>query len=235
MRTRQLLIGITFALSSLLLMFISGCGPKTVPCGTFSFTGAPHTSRGINMALDFDFNPATCDSTCDCNTVVYIQIVRIIDVNTGNFLSPNSEQTNRIVRNNTSTALNGWAVDRLAGRVWGYYGRNNDGTFAGTLIPGSNSTNATLRDMPSGWPDRSLFDAVSVPICIHTDATCVNQLLGYYYWLFAVGKNGVVSNPLNIIAVEWHRDAVDQAVIEWNNDAPGLKKNSFPAFTRMES
>jgi len=214
-------------------MLISGCGPATVPCGTFSFTGAPHSKRGIDMTLNFDFNPATCGVTCNCNTVAYVQIVRIIDLETGNFLSPNSEQTNRIVTGRAVTALNGWAVDRLAGRVWGYYGRNNNGTFAGTLTPGSNTTDAILRDTPSGWPNNSWFDAVSVPVCIQANATCANQLLGFYYWQFIVDNNGAASDPLNIIAVEWHRDAVDQAVIEWNNDAPGLGKNSFPAFTRM--
>lgn len=37
---------------------ISGCGPSTLPCGTFTFTGAPHASRGIDMTLNFDFDPA---------------------------------------------------------------------------------------------------------------------------------------------------------------------------------
>ena len=235
MRTRLLFSGLSLLLLSLTLTVISDCGPTTVPCGTFSFTGAPHDSRGIDMTLNFDFDPATCGATCTCNSVVYVQIVRIIDIDTGNFLSPNSEQTNRIVTGRAVTALNGWAVDRLAAKVWGYYGRNNDGTFAGTLTPGSNTTDAILRDRPSGWPDNSWFDAVSVPVCIQAGASCVNQLLGYYYWLFSVGNDGTVSDPINLIAVEWHRDAVDEAVIEWNNDAPGLGKNSFPAFTRMGS
>ena len=65
------------------------------------------------------------------------------------------------------------------------------------------------------------------------DAACLNKLTGYYYWLFLVGSGGSVGNPLNEIAVDWHRDAVDESVIEWNNDASGLSKNSFPAFTRM--
>jgi len=232
MCTRLLLPGPVLALLTLVLVFLSGC-PPTVPCGTFSFTGAPHSNRGIDMTLNFDFDPAACKATCDCNTVAYVQIVRIIDIDTGNFLSPNSEQTNRIVTGRAVTALNGWAVDRLAGKVWGYYGRNNNGTFAATLTPGSNTTDAILRDRPSGWPDGSWFDAVSVPVCIHAGAPCVNQLLGYYYWLFLVGNDGTASNPINIIAIQWHRDAVDQAVIEWNNDAAGLGKNSFPPFTRM--
>lgn len=225
----------SLALVLLGVIILSGCGPITIPCGTFSFTGTPHNNRGIDMTLNFDFNPAACNSNCNCDTVAYVQIVRIIDLDTGNFLSPNSEQTNRIVTGRAESTLNGWAVDRLAGRIWGYYGRNNDGSFASTLTPGSNTTDAILRDTPAGWPDNSWFDAVSVPVCIQTESVCENQLLGYYYWMFFVGNDGVATDPLHKIAVEWHRDAFDEAVVEWNNDAPGLGKNSFPAFTRMGS
>jgi len=220
--------------AAIVTVAISGCGPSTVPCGTFTFTGAPHASRGIDMSLNFDFDPASCSApACTCNTVAYVQIIRVIDLDTGNFLSPNSQQTNRIVTGRSPTSLNGWAIDRLSNRVWGYYGRNNNGTFASTLTTGSNTTDAILRDRPSGWPDGSWFDAVSVPVCIDTSSGCVNQLTGYYYWLFLVDNVGIATDPFDEIAVEWHRDAFDEAVIEWNNDAPGLGKNTFPAFTRM--
>ena len=79
-----------------ILLFLYGCGKASTPCGSFSFTGAPHGNRGIETTLDFDFDPATCGSSCTCDPVVYVQIVRIIDLDTGNFLSPNSEQTNRL-------------------------------------------------------------------------------------------------------------------------------------------
>ena len=210
------------------------CGPESAPCGTFTYTATPHSNRGIDNSVTFAFNPATCGAAaCTTNTIAYVQIVRIIDLATGNFLSPNSDQTNRIVTGNATPAFNGWAVDRLSGRNWGYYGRNNDGSFASTLTPGSNTVSAVLRDSPSGWPDGSWFDAVSVPVCIDASSTCVNQFLGFYYWLFTVNTGGAVGGPLDEIARQWHRDAVDLAVVEWNNDAPGLGKNSFPAFSRM--
>jgi len=215
-------------------LLLPSCGPSTTPCGTFDFTGSPHASRGITMSLDFDFEPAACGApACTCNTVAWVQIVRIIDLQTGNFLSPNSDQTNRLVTGRSDAWLNGWAVDRVAGRVWGYYGRNNDGTFASYVTTGTNATDAVLGDVPSGWPDRSWFDAVSVPVCIDAAAGCNNELTGFYYWLFTVGVGGAVGDPFDMTAVEWHRDAVDESVEEWNADAPGLDKNSFPAFTRM--
>jgi hypothetical protein len=213
---------------------LAACGPASVPCGLFTFWGVPTTSRGISDSVAFQFNPATCGApACNTNAIAYVQIVRIVDLNTGDFLAPNTDQANRIVTGRADAAMNGWAVDRLSGRVWGYYGRNNDGTFAGTLTPGSNVVVAKLRDQPSGWPDRSWFDAVSVPVCIDAGSTCVNQLLGYYYWLFTVGAGGSVGTPFSEIGRQWHRDAVDQSVLEWNNDAAALGKNAFPAFTRM--
>lgn len=220
---------LVIVLSALVL----SCGNPTQPCGTFTFTGAATTNRGVDVVVNFNFNPTTCGATCTCNKIVYIQIVRIIDRNTGNFLAPNSDQQNRIVTGDASDTQNGWAVDRLAGRIWGYYGRNNDGTFASTLTPGSNAAAAILRDTPSGWPDNSWFDAVSVPVCIDSGATCNNTLDGYYYWLFVVGSGGTTQAPFNEVGVDWMQDALDKSVVEWNNDAPGLEKNSFPAMTRL--
>jgi len=217
-----------------ILSLAAGCGPATVPCGGFSFTSEPYT-RGIDMTLSFDFAPSACDASCSCNTVVYIQIVRVIDLATGEYLAPGEEQAARIVTGSPTPGLNGWAVDRLEGRAWGYYGRYDDGSFAETLTPGSNTADAILRDMPSGWPDRTWLDFLSVPVCIAAGSSCVNQLVGYYYWLFLVGTNGVPTDPLHKVAVEWHRDAFDEAIDEWNEDAASLGKNAFPALTRMGS
>ncbi len=217
-----------------LIAVLSACGPATVPCGTFTFTGSPIANGGIDCEVSFSFSPVACGAAaCQCNTIAYIQIVRIIDRDTGNYLQPFAEQSNRMVTGNATVAFNGWAVDRLQGRVWGYYGRNNDGTFAGTLTPGSNTTAAVLRDTPQGWGVNNWFDAVSVPVCIDAGAPCVNRLAGYEYWLFVVGQDGAGSDPFSEIGREWHRDAFNLAVAEWNADAPGLKKNVFPAMSPL--
>jgi hypothetical protein len=68
-------------LASLVLLAVLAiaCGTPTLPCGTFSFTGAPHANRGVNVSVTFNFNAATCGAAaCNCNTICYIQIVRII-------------------------------------------------------------------------------------------------------------------------------------------------------------
>src|SRR5215472_5848941 len=117
----------------LLLMFVvlclmPGCGPKTTPCGVFTFNGAPSGNRGINLTQSFQFGPAPCTATCNCNTIAYVQIIRVIDRDTGAFLAPGPEQQARIVTGQADATQNGWAVDRLEGRIWGFYGRNNDGS-----------------------------------------------------------------------------------------------------------
>lgn len=184
------------------------------------------------MTVNFAFNPATCGANCICNKICYVQIVRIIDRDTGEFLQPHSEQRNRMVTGTADATQNGWAVDRLAGKVWGYYGRNDDGSFASTLTPGSNTTPTILRDSPSGWPDHSWFDAVSAPVCIER-SVCSNRLLGYYYWLFIVSTGGGTGDPFHEVGVTWMQDALDKTVVEWNTDAPGIGKNSFPAMNPL--
>lgn len=215
-----------------LLLFLSACGPATTPCGVFTFNGTP-ISRGLNLTQSFQFGPTPCSATCTTNTIAYVQAIRVIDMDDGSFLAPGPQQQARIVTGNATPAFNGWSVDRLEGRVWGFYGRNNDGTFASTLTTGSNASAAVLRDTPSGWPDNTWLDAIDVPVCIDPNSTCVNNLLGYDYWLFAVGTGGSVGNPVNEIGRDWHQDAVDLAIAQWNANAGGLGKNNFPAFTRM--
>ena len=222
------------AIALSLALLAAGCGHASSPCGTFAFTGAKHSNRGVDVTVTFTFDPTNCGApSTTATTIAYIQIVRIIDIDTGGFLAPNSDQQNRIVTGQTQTSLNGWAVDRLSGRVWGYYGRNNDGTFASTITTGSNSTNAVLRDSPSGWPNRSWFDAVTVPDCLVGVSACQDHLLGYYYWFFIVDNIGTATDPGDFVARTWHQDAVDRSVDAWNADASSLSKNSFPTLTRM--
>ncbi len=215
------------------IVLAAACGQATHPCGTFSFSGSPNGNRGENISTSFSFSPGACSSNCGTNTIAYIQIVRIIDSDTGDFLAPSTQQHDRIVTGQADATQNGWAVDRIDGRIWGYYARNNDGTFASYLTTGSNATAAVLGDGPSGWPDNSWFDAVDVPVSIDANSSCVNNLLGYYYWLFIVNSGGSTGSPFNEIGVDWNQTAVDLAVAQWNATAPGVGKNIFPAFTRL--
>ena len=147
-RLRDVCYPLLFSFLSTLL----GCGKPTKPCGTFQYSGtALPGGGGATVSVTFNFRPSTCASSCNCSTICYVQIVRNIDRSTGAFLAPNSDQQNRTVTGNAVEALNGCAVDRISCRNWGYYARNEDGTFASYLSTGSNSTPAILNDQPSGW------------------------------------------------------------------------------------
>jgi hypothetical protein len=215
------------------VMLAAGCGNPTQPCGTFSFTGSPNGDSGENIQTTFAFNPSVCNSNCTTKTIAYIQIVRVIDQDTGEFLAPSTQQQDRIVTGQSEAVYNGWAVDRIDNRVWGYYARNNDGSFASYLTTGSSTTSAILGDGPYGWCCNTWFDAVDVPVCIDPSSSCVNNLLGYYYWAFVVDSSGGTGAPFSEIGVDWNQTAVDLSIAQWNATAPGVGKNVFPAFTRM--
>src|ERR1044072_20329 len=90
-----------------------------------------------------------------------------------------------------------------------------------------------LGDSPGGWPANSWFDAVSVPVCIDAAASCNNRLEGYYYWLFVTDSSGHAGAPFDEIGVTWMQDSFNRAVAEWNTDAPGLGKHTFPAMSPL--
>ena len=181
------------------------------------------------MSLAFDFDPAACGPAAACSLVAYVQIVRTVDMETFTYLYPSSEKQERATDE-------GWYIDRIANRIWGYYGRNDDGSFASNLDPGSDTEDATLFDVPSRpeaepWLD-IWWQAVSVPVCLDDTSAYSNNLLGYYFWSWWVEADGSIVGIFDWIASEGTHETTIAAVNEWNAQAPGLGKNPFPAFTR---
>lgn len=221
-----------FSLSLIPILMMTACRPIE-PCGEFTFTGEVQdtaSANGVDMNLSFDFEPETCHSVCTCDLVCYVQMVRTVDWEDFTYIYPSTEKEDR-------ATASGWYIDRLAGKIWGYYGRNNDGSFAGTLDPGSETDPAVLFDAPSrGEAEPWLeiwWQAVSVPVCIDKGSGCLNDLLGYYFWSWLVDDAGTVPGIIRGLAWKNLDDAFDDAVLEWNAQAPGLGKNPFPAFTRL--
>ena len=215
-----------------LALVLSACGVATIPCGTFMFSGKSN-GPGVGLYQSFLFGPALCKTACATKTIAYIQVVRITDVETGEFLYASADQQARTVTGQ-GAQMNGWAVDRLDGFKWGYFGRNDDGTFLPTVEPGnSNGVPAIFTDDPSVSQTNVLFEAIDVPICIDPESKCVNEELGYDYWLFLVDASNTATIPHDEIGRDWQADAVDLAVAAWNTQAPALLKNAFPAFTRL--
>jgi hypothetical protein len=226
-----------FAVQVLVLVFCSislGACTSIQPCGTFAFTGNADdgaTSNGITMNLSFDFDPAACGETCTTNTVAYIQMVRTYDLEDGTYSYISEEHEARAI-------AYGWYIDRLAGRIWGYYGRNNNGTWSNNLTPGNNATNAVLFDAPNRPNSvRNIWwQAVSAPVSIDGGAdSCNNNFLGYYYWSWSVDDAGHLTDDdiINVTAWENLHLVMDDAVAAWNAQAPGIDHNEFPAFAKL--
>jgi hypothetical protein len=216
----------------LLLGIIEGCA-RIEPCGTFSFSGSEvdtTSENGIDASLSFDFDPADCTAECTCNLIPYVQIVRTWSFETSQPLYPTSEKRDR-----ATTA--GYYIDRVPDRKWGYYGRNDDGSFASYLTPGSNTTTAVLGDAPrrpeaSPWLD-IWWQASSAPVCIESSASCFNDFCGYYFWSWLVDDAGTVTGIVDLVGWEFLSDQFNEAVAQWNAQAPGLGKNNFPSFGRL--
>jgi hypothetical protein len=184
----------------------------------------------VYAEVTFRFNPALCRTDCSCNEVAYVQMIRIINQNAiegeDPFFQPTMYQRQRMVLSRNVPELNGWAIDRnetKSRKLFGYYGILNDGKPGNTLKYGSNTSDAWIEDRPwishIGGFDPVSFEAVSVPVCRDKDATCVNCLLGYYWWGFDVDRDAKSSGLADDDAMDIHRDAMDEAIKEWNRAA----------------
>ncbi len=226
--------GIRIGLLSFLMAIFLIVGCTTIPpCGDFTFTGTEFDttdSNGVDASVYFAFDPGDCECECECDLIPYVQIVRTWSFDDAMPLYPSTEKEDR-------ATANGYYIDRIAGRKWGYYGRNDDGTFALYLTPGSNTTDAVLLDSPrrpesSPWLN-IWWQAVSAPVCIDAEASCQNHLLGYYFWSWVVNSDGTVTGIIDLNAWESLDNEFSAAVGEWNGQAPGLGKNRFSRFARM--
>lgn len=207
----------------------------TVPCGEFELHDRgvldTATQNGWEMDLDFAFHPADCGVECTCNKVAFVQMVRSVDHGDGTYIYPTSEKEDR-------ATSEGWYIDRLETRIWGYYGRYDDGSFASTVTVGSDTSTANLYDFPKRgeyepWLGITWM-AITVPVCIdNPTSSCNEHLLGYYEWVWLVDDAGTVPGTLHWVSPKGFKDDFDDAVAEWNAQAPGLGKNNFPAFTRL--
>jgi hypothetical protein len=209
--------------------------PAPTSCREFLADGR-HFPFGASMFLQFGFNPSQCSPPpCNCDQVVYVQIVRWVDKDSGLFFVPATYPSGRMVIGNADDRLDGWMVDRVKGPKWGYYGRLDDMSFdPGFAEPGDDTIPAALLDVPTVEKGNMLFEAVSVPVCIGPDGSaCFEKTLGYHYWSFKVDQYGNNPGLEQRAALPLDRDAFDAAVREWNNQAASLGSSNLPVFGRV--
>jgi hypothetical protein len=216
--------GYALATLAISLGALAGSNQPTTPCGSFSVTKSGHSAGGARCALDFTFTPSACSAACTCSKIAYLQIIRVRDVDRNEYIQPFQQQVDRMIESSTPQ-LNGWAVDRRANNDWGYFGALNGDpiTFSSSrLEPGSNGSpvkHAVMKDRPERWPKRAQFEAVSVPVCMDSTASCSSKLLAYQHWSFQVRNDGSGTAPSTRTATHWEREAVDLAVGLWDEDA----------------
>jgi len=221
-----------------ILLLLAGAGLTSCttvdPCGEFTFAGTAvdgTSLNGIDMSLAFAFDPALCGSDCQADTICYVQMVRTYDFANGTYSYISEEHEDRAI-------AYGWYVDRLSGKAWGYYGRNDNGSFAANLSPGDNATPAILFDGPrrSDSMHSIWWQAVSGAVSIDGGGnSCNNTFLGYYFWSWVVDDAGALTDDSIVDSVAWEnlQLTMDDAVAAWNAQAPGLGHNLFPAFDQL--
>lgn len=220
------------------------------PCGKFDCLHSkallPADNLGAEYKVQFKFQPAECSNNCRCETIVYVQIARVV-LHDGTYYDDGSF-TDLIVKGIEESngeehpELNGWFIDTWPGAKYGYYARHLDGKFNEEYIGVGQNKNmpekpAWLFDRATGIPKDSLVEFIDIPVCLDPNASCKNKLLGYSHWWFTVGNDEPtpsIEGPSFNLAPNNERlnvlkKAVHLAVTSWNESASlreGIEK--FP-------
>jgi len=243
------------------IMLVAACGPDdpaATPgrCGTFSPTEFEVTQLNNNprpsahLKVDFNFRPSMCGiQTCTCGKIAYLQLIRITDAEAGGeVLQFNDDQEERMLRDPNNPWVHGWSLDRAEGKDWPYYAMNNDGTFdqivklsptdhwrawTGFITPGSNTRTATMIDQITYEPrDAYRLDVVQAPVCIDSQSSCANRILGYnpsYYVVSPDPTHGQAIGPLQRNATFPYLDQVMRAAVNnWNEQHEDNQINVNP-------
>lgn len=206
-----------------------GCGSSVKQCGRFEFTSSvDQNSTGVAglFQLDFYHEPSKCASPCTCEKIWFIQILRPIDVNTGEIIQPHPAQQDRMVKD-ADPAMNGWAVDRIERRKFGYYGMKDDGTLDAPLKSGesmefgSSTSPARMHDTIARgqlWKGKTvLVQGITIAVCIDETSACKYHVLGMDHWDMNFYDDGRVDAPQHHAAADWETFAAFLAIYEWNN------------------
>jgi hypothetical protein len=212
-----------------------GSATSTAPCGSFrcSEGKALSVGTGVESRLQYYFDPNACKVRCSCDTIAYMQIARVTN-HDGTTKVEDGEITLRQVDGQAEPELNGWFIDAWVGEMWGYYGRYKTGNFDPWMIGlGSDSIPATLWDRSSGVGEEVLVEFVVVPVCLDSQATCKDKMLGASRWWYFVGKahsRAPIDGPYFGTAESKQKEAIDLAWVKWNElrTKHGITVNEFP-------
>jgi hypothetical protein len=180
--------------------------------GDWDFTQTNTNAAGAGGRYDSEakvvFHPK---NKCDCDEIAYVQNTRTTDTTTGAYYEPRSNFENRATKN-------GWTIDRIDQRKYGWYGYNNDGTPAGNVSPGNTNTDATLLDDPGDSAVNQRWEFETCAICKKGKDS--GTAYGCITWGFTVDKDGNLTSLKSGFGGGPSKD-FNSAVDSWNNQAKG--------------
>jgi hypothetical protein len=166
---------------------------------------------GVN--IDVTFHPP---EGLKSNKIGFVQMMKCLKGDGTPLLFPNESPRATTVDSGDA----GWAVDRLAGRKWGYYGMDDPGTAGGNLTLGSRTDATTFTD---AW----MHDKIQLGRDAGKPAGCTamtfaidiehGKYLDGFAWGYSVSADGkVTKNPLGSAYIG---DLQRAAIQGWNTQA----------------
>ena len=150
----------------------------------------------------------------------------------GEYFQPSSRQTDRMVKGNSTSMFNGWAIDRTEGSKWPFLGEFDDQTWDDFehnpvdwhIQLGSSFQPAVFKDGIRNPINLYQVEVVIVPICIADGSPCRLKALGYFGYSYA--RTGPMTmNTVTQFTYNWVLDAFRAASAEWNNQSGNEQLN----------
>ena len=177
--------------------------------GTVNADGTGNDAYASTVAITF----TPVKDKINCSQIAFIQNVKVADLG-GSSIDSRTNFKNRITKN-------GWTIDRLDKRKYGWYGFNNDGNPSGTVTPGSSPAPlkaGVMTDRPSFNQPNTVWSFETCSVC--KSGTDVNKVYSCFLWGFDVDAKNKVS-PHSAKAKAYPGIDFNEAIKQWNAQTAG--------------
>ena len=208
--------------------------PALADCGRFGFTPSTDTNPTGQAALfELTYTHAPKNCPINCGTYWFVQALRPLDNDTGEYIHPHDTQQDRMVKGQSDDYFNGWAIDRKADRRLGWYGVTDDfkfeppsGVLGEVFQMGLGSRAAMMHDTlarGNRWAGKRMqILGITVAVGLDPGTACENKILGIQKWMVVFGhddanQKDTVATPTLLTSGQREVQAFQLAVDEWNN------------------
>ena len=230
-RRVRVLYAILFAATAIACATIPN--PPLADCGRFGFTPSTDTnSTGQAALFELTYTHVPRNCPISCGNYWFVQALRPLNTDTGEFLQPYDTQQDRMVKGQTDEYFNGWAIDRRKDRRLGWYGVTDDFKFEPPSgIPGevfqigNASVPAMMHDtLARGdrWAGKRMqIIGITIVAGLDPGTPCENKILGVQKWMVVFSydeatKKNTVAMPTLLDSGQRDVQAFLLAVDEWN-------------------